>query len=46
MGTASSQVFLSTIIATSLSTITGITAAKFLAKMKRFALPISPQEID
>jgi len=46
MGTASSQVFLSTIIATSLSTITGITAAKLLAKMKRFALPVSPQEID
>lgn len=46
MGTASSQVFLSTILATSLSTITGITAAKLLAKMKRFALPTSPQEMD
>ena len=46
MGTASSQVFLSTIIATSLSTTTAIIAAKFLAKMKRFALPVSPQEID
>ncbi|MEB3227316.1 MAG: nucleoside recognition domain-containing protein [Synechocystis sp.] len=46
MGTASSQVFLSTILATSLSTITGITAAKLLAKMKRFALPTPPQEMD
>jgi spore maturation protein A len=46
MGTASSQVFLSTILATSLSTMTGITAAKLLAKTKRFALPTPPQEID
>ncbi len=44
MGTASSQIFLSTILATSLSTITGITAAKLLAKMKQFALPTPPQE--
>jgi spore maturation protein A len=44
MGTSSSQVFLSTILATGLSTTTGIIAAKLLAKMKRFALPSPAQE--
>ncbi len=38
MGTASSQIFLSTILATTCSTIAGIIAAKLLAKMKRFEL--------
>ncbi|MFM1841515.1 MAG: hypothetical protein RLZZ490_246 [Cyanobacteriota bacterium] len=45
MGTAANQVFLSTILATSLSTLTGIIAAKILAKTKRFALPSPPQDI-
>ena len=44
MGTSSSQVFLSTILATGLSTTTGIIAAKVLAKMKRFSLPSPAQE--
>ncbi|MGK7931956.1 MAG: nucleoside recognition domain-containing protein [Microcystaceae cyanobacterium] len=36
MGVASNQIFLSTILATSFSTIAGITAVKLLSKMKRF----------
>lgn len=38
MGAASSQIFLSTILATGISTTIGIIAAKLLAKMKRFKL--------
>lgn len=39
MGTAANDIFFSTILATSFSTITAIIAAKFLARLKVFALP-------
>lgn len=39
MGTASNQIFLSTILATGISTITAIIVTKLLARMKKFALP-------
>ena len=38
MGTAANQVFLSTLLATGFSTITGITAAKLFARLPQFAL--------
>lgn len=38
MGTSASEIFLPTILATGLSTITAIIAAKILAKMKLFSL--------
>ncbi len=38
MGTASSQIFLTTIFATGMSTIAAIVAVKFLEKRKRFSL--------
>ncbi len=41
MGTAANQIFLSTILATGLSTITGITAAKLMSRLKWFVLPVS-----
>jgi spore maturation protein A len=40
MGTNSSQIFIPTILATSCSTIAGVTAVKLLSKMPRFAMPI------
>jgi spore maturation protein A len=37
MGATASDIFITTILATLLSTIAAITAVKFLEKMKRFA---------
>jgi len=42
MGATASDIFITTILATLLSTIAAITAVKFLEKMKRFA----PEEAD
>ncbi len=44
MGTAANDIFFSTILATACSTVTAITAAKLLARLKIFALP-EPAEI-
>ena len=38
MGAAANQIFITTIIATSLSTVAAIISVKFLAKMKRFRI--------
>ena len=38
MGAASNQIFITTIIATGLSTVTAIISVKFLSKMKRFKI--------
>ena len=38
MGTASNQIFITTIIATGLSTVAAIVSVKFLSKMKRFKI--------
>ncbi len=46
MGVASSQIFLSTILATSCSTIAGITAVKILSKMKRFKLEKQENQLN
>jgi len=42
MGATASDIFITTILATLLSTIAAITAVKFLEKMKRFAPDASP----
>jgi spore maturation protein A len=39
MGTNSSQIFIPTILATTCSTIAGVTAVKLLSKLPRFAMP-------
>ena len=39
MGAASNQIFITTILATGLSTIAAIIAVKFLEKLKRFEMP-------
>ena len=38
MGAAANQIFITTILATGLSTIAAITAVKFFSKMKRFKI--------
>ena len=38
MGAASNQIFITTIIATGLSTVAAIVSVKFLSKMKRFKI--------
>ncbi len=42
MGVVSNQIFITTIIATSISTITAVIAVKLLAKMKRFRIEEVP----
>ena len=39
MGAAANQIFITTILATSLSTIAAIIAVRFLEKFKRFEMP-------
>ena len=46
MGAAANQIFITTILATGLSTITAIIAVKFLEKMKRFEYPKNGKNHD
>ncbi len=46
MGAAANQIFITTILATGLSTITAIIAVKFLEKMKRFQYPKNGKNHD
>ncbi|AFZ47277.1 nucleoside recognition domain protein [Cyanobacterium stanieri PCC 7202] len=46
MGVNASDLFIPTILATSCSTIAGVTAVKFLAKLPQFALPEPKKEIE
>lgn len=46
MGVNANDVFIPTILATSCSTIAGVTAVKFLAKLPQFALPESKKELE
>ena len=39
MGAAANQIFITTILATGLSTIAAIIAVRFLEKLKRFEMP-------
>ena len=41
MGAASNQIFITTIIATGLSTVAAIVSVKFLSKMKRFKIEVT-----
>lgn len=46
MGVNANDLFIPTILATSCSTIAGVTAVKFLAKLPQFALPEQKKEIE